>query len=144
MGCFLPDWIGQGSTGTPVIGFLVGLVSNIWFVGPGLAGLLLFVFEFLGVLGALAIYILVNLCEVGYIGTPTLRMWCFVFDGFITSLSVVVYGTGIGSIVSDFPDLDPEMWNWNGLALWFLTLFGVECVWTALRVLLNIDLGAKK
>jgi hypothetical protein len=138
------DWIRLGSGNTPLIGFFVTFVSKIWFIGPGLAGLLLLVFEFLGVIGALASYVLVNLCEVGFIGNPTLRLWCFVFDGLVSSLSVVFYGDGIPSLVNDFPTLDADLWNWNGLALWLLTMFGVEAVWAALRILLGIDLGAKK
>lgn len=136
-------WISQVSDKTPLVGPLVGFVSGIWFVGKPLAGLLLFFFEFLGTIGAFAIYVLVNLCEIGVFGNSKVRFGCFVFDGFINSLSVVFYGEGIQSIVNDFPDLDPEMWKWDGLGLFVLGLFGVEVVHAVLKSGLNINLGSK-
>jgi hypothetical protein len=136
-------WISQVSDKTPLLGPIVTGLGSLWFIGKPLAGLVLFFFEFLGTIGAFAIYVLINLCEIGLYGNSTVRLGCFLFDGFISSLSVVIYGDGIQSLVNDFPDLDPELWDWNGLGLWVLCLFGVELVHAALKGF-NINLGAKR
>jgi hypothetical protein len=136
-------WITQVSDKTPLVGPIVGFLSGIWFIGKPLAGLVLFLFEFLGTIGAFAIYVLVNLCEIGVFGNSKHRLGCFVFDGFISSLSVVFYGEGIQSLVNDFPDLDPDLWQWNGLGLFVLCLFGVEIVHAFIKDGCKINLGTK-
>ena len=128
-------WIGSAAQNNPLIAPVLDLVALVPFLGKPIAGLLVVVCQHLGAIGAMGSYALINLCEIGLIGGPRAMAIAFGIDGIVSLLSVTIYGTGINDLISDFPSWDPDLWSVNGLALFALTLFGVDLAYPVLKSL---------
>jgi hypothetical protein len=126
-------WIGAAAHNNPLIAPILDFVAMVPFVGKPIAGLIVLVSQHLGAIGALGSYALINLCEIGLIGGSRAMAVSFAIDAVVSLLSVTVYGSGVNDLISDFPAWDPDLWSINGLALFALTLFGVDLAYPVLK-----------
>jgi hypothetical protein len=120
------SWVEAVVNGFPLLGQFVGLLRGIPFIGKGAAIVLLGIIKYAGALSALAIYALINLCQMGLVGGPRERCIAYVLEGAISLLNIPVYGSSFDDIVADFPEFDGELIDWLGMWRLGFSLFGPE------------------
>jgi hypothetical protein len=120
------SWVEATVNGFPLLGQFAGLLQAIPFIGKGLAIVLLGIIKYAGAISALAIYALINLCQMGLVGGPRERCIAYLLEGAISMLNIPIYGTSFDDIVSDFPDFDGELIDWLGIWRLSFSLFGPE------------------